>query len=78
MCDEPAELQVQCAMLEGLLLMLPLTADAAGTGTARDPTEALVRTLYPAVLRVRPVLAAQYASLHTRGIKRLSVGFKHV
>ena len=54
MCDEPAELQVQCAMLEGLLLMMPLTADAAGVGTSRDPTEALVRTLYPAVLRVRP------------------------
>ncbi len=54
MCDEPVELKVQCAMLEGLLLMMPLTADAAGAGDARDPTDALIRTLVPVVLRVRP------------------------
>ena len=53
MCDEPVELKVQCAMLEGLLLMMPLTADAAGVGHARDPTDALIRTLVPVVLRVR-------------------------
>ena len=61
MCDEPAELQVQCAMLEGLLLMMPLTADAAGVGDTRDPTDALIRTLVPVVLRVR--LAAFHSAL---------------
>ena len=49
---EVQELQVQCAVLQALLLLMPLSADAGAAGDSRDPTSALVRTLYPVVRQV--------------------------
>lgn len=57
---DPQEVQVQCALLQALLLMMPLSADSGATGESRDPTSALVRTLYPVVRQVNPQLRPKY------------------
>ena len=49
---ESQEVQLQCAVLQALLLLVPLTEDAGTSGGSRDPTSALVRALYPVVRQV--------------------------
>lgn len=59
---EAQELQVQCALLQALLLLMPLSPDAGASGDSRDPTTALVRTLYPTVRQVNIQRASTLAA----------------